>query len=267
MKRILIAVDFSENAHAAFQYGVGLAAHMKSQLVMLIHVQEEEGSAVAPDSPELVQERISSMAHHAEKALGEGVTVLFKILQGKPAEVIERLAYQVESDLIIVGNTGTGHAEDRGCYLGTVSGGLFKHTELPLLFVPRNGLFKVPEKLTFIVRSLMIYKPGAMKPMLQLAAASGADVAVVQIKANNFEAAFGKESNMDFEGIEHYVYQLSCDTVAHGVTKVIETFQPDVLCGIRRKRDFFESMFQAHHVLADDFYCDRPLLILQGARV
>lgn len=267
MKRILIAVDFSENAYAAFHYGIGLAAHMKSQLVMLIHVQQEDVSAIALDTPEEIQQRISSMANNAEQALGEGITVLFKILHGKPVEVIERLAYQVESDLIVVGNTGTGHAEDRGCYLGTVSGGLFKHTELPLLFVPRDATFKVPEKLTFIVRSLMIYKPGAMKPMLQLASASGADISVVQIKANNSEAAFGKESNMDFEGVEHYVYQLSCDTVAQGVTKVIETFQPDVLCGIRRKRDFFESMFQAHHMLAADFNCSRPFLLLQGARV
>lgn len=266
MHRILVPVDFSANAESAFSYALHLAAGLPIQLLVLLHVQKPdpelaEGLESVP--PEVL---LSRMTEAAETRLGEDVTVLAKVLKGIPEEVIERLATQFEADLIVMGACGQGQASRHGQFLGSVSGTMFKHTELPLLFVPAGTAFISPVRIAFIMKSLLVHKPGVLKPLIDLATAFAAEISVVQIKASSLEESYGKESNLNFGDVPHNLYQLTCEQVPEGIERVIRTFDPQILCVIRRRRDFFESLFKARSIAANDFNSSVPVLVLQGVR-
>ncbi len=269
MKRFLVPVDFSKDAEAAFEYALHLAKGLKIQLFVIAHVVKTTipaaGALTKAHEPDADAE-LARLTQQAEDQLGENVSVLSKVLRGKPEEVIERLAYQFEADLIVMGALGADRSGEEGFYLGTVSGSLFKHTELPMLFVPAGFAFEPPQKMAFILKSLMIYKPDALMPLLEITKTYGSELSVVQVKAASIDETYGKETNLDLAGTEYNVFQLSCPDVPSGIQKVIHTFEPQILCVIRRKRDFFESLFKSKAIPAKDFSSTVPLLVLQGLR-
>lgn len=271
MKRFLVPVDFSNDSEAAFEYALELAKGLKIQLFVIAHVAKSvipvPGALTkAHDADGEAELKLAQLTKQAEEQLGENVSVLSKVLKGKPEEVIERLAYQFEADLIVMGALGADRSGEEGFYLGTVSGSLFKHTELPMLFVPAGFAFEPPQKMAFILKSLMIYKPDALMPLLEISKTYGSELSVVQVKAASIDETYGKETNLDLAGTEYNVFQLSCPDVPSGIQKVINTFDPQILCVIRRKRDFFESLFKSKAIPVKDFSSSVPLLVLQGLR-
>jgi len=266
MKRILVPIDFSPESETAFAYALSLSAGLQANLLVLLHVQKPGATDSGATQSIDPAARLAELATQAEGALGERTTIVSKVLRGEPEEVIERLARQFESDLIVMGATGAGESASKGYFLGNVAGTMFKLTELPMLFVPEGTEYRRPQKLAFILKSLMIYKPEALGPLMALTQAFSAELAVVQVKAASTDESYGKECNMDLAGTEHNIYQITCDNVPSGIDKVIATFEPEILCVIRRKRDFFETMFKARTVSAEDFRSSVPVLVLQGAR-
>jgi hypothetical protein len=53
-------------------------------------------------------------------------------------------------------------------------------------------------------------------------------------------------------------------TVYQGVLEHFQAAAPDVLCVFKRKRGFFEKLWEPDVVLKKDFYCSVPLLILKS---
>lgn len=266
MKRILVPVDFSAESENAYAYALAFSRDIRISLLVLLHVQHPEGSESAGLLVADPAAALSTKGEQAEQVLGEGVTVVTKVLRGQPEEVIERAARQFEADLIVMGATGAGNSGKQGHFLGNVAGTMFKLTELPMLFVPQGTDYRRPSRLAFILKSLMIYKPAALRPLIDLAGAFQAELSVVQVKAASMDEAYGRECNMDLGDTDYNIYQLTCQDVPSGIDKIIATFEPQILCVIRRKRDFFESMFKARTVAASDFRSSVPVLVLQGAR-
>lgn len=262
MKRFLFPVDFSADSLNAFEYGLQLAAGLRVGTVVLVHAVKP-GAAPAVASP---AEELERWAAEARQMLGEAVSVEVRLVPGRPEEVIEKQAYELEADLIVMGALGADQSGKTGNFLGNLSGTMFKHTELPMLFVPSDCRFEEPKKLAFVLKSLMIYKPDALKPLLAVANAWSSEISIVQIKAASVEESYGRESNMSLDGTEYSVYQLSCPDVPSGIARVTDIFSPQILCVIRRKRDFFESLFKARAVAASDFHSTVPVLVLQGLR-
>lgn len=262
MKRFLFPVDFSADSRNAFEYGLHLAKGLGVGSVILVHAFK--GGAPSGDAES--SQELEAWAQQARQVMGEDAQIGVRMVPGKPEEVIERQAYELEADLIVMGALGADRSGQSGNFLGNLSGTMFKHTELPMLFVPSDCRWEEPRKMAFILKSLMIYKPDALKPLLSIAKAWSSEISIVQIKAATVEETYGRESNMSLDGAEYSVYQLSCPNVPWGIARVTDIFDPQILCVIRRKRDFFESLFKARAIAASDFHSTVPVLVLQGLR-
>lgn len=262
MKRFLFPVDFSADSRNAFEYGLQLAKGLRVGSVVLVHAVKVNAPAGGSSPLDTLEE----WAQSARQVLGAGVAVEARVVQGKPEDVIEKQAFELEADLIVMGALGADSSAQSGNFLGNLSGTMFKHTELPMLFVPADCHWVEPRKMAFILKSLMIYKPDALKPLMDIAKAWSSEISIVQIKAATMEETYGRESNMSLDGAECSVYQLSCTNVPSGIARVTDIFDPQILCVIRRKRDFFESLFKARAISASDFNSTVPVLVLQGLR-
>ena len=270
MKRFLIPLDFSDNAQGAFEYALSMAKDMKVQLFLLVHIQKSS----LPKSMDTDNESnqpvgasiISQLSERAEATLGEGATVLTKVLRGEPAEMIERLAQQFEADLVIMGSTGDDRYSHQEAYLGSVSSDLLKNTQIPLLFIPPDFRYQKPKAISFLLRSLIIGKKEALQPLEEIAQRNQAKISISQLAADAFGKKESPESNITFNQIDYDLTYIPCKNILEGVKEVVDKHQPEMLVVLRRKRDFFDNLFKSKLITVEDFNCKLPLLVLHETR-
>lgn len=116
LKRILVPSDFSESARLALRYGISFAREYQAELTVL-HVVETIAVGYASDlfpvpMAEVFQEIAgyarSELAKLAQEARDKGVAVVEKVVQGRPAAEIIRVAREDTIDVIVLGTHGKG---------------------------------------------------------------------------------------------------------------------------------------------------------------
>ena len=135
--RILLATDLSARSDRALDRAMMLAAREGSQLVVLHVLEPVAGNRFYPPTQPLPalativrQQLLHDLGDCANKAQ-------IRIEQGDPAEVIERVARELEATLVIV---GVARVERLGRFvLGTTVDRLVRAVEAPLLIVTERA--------------------------------------------------------------------------------------------------------------------------------
>lgn len=139
MKRILIAIDGSESALEAIDFGLELA-HEQGSEVSFIHVTMPIDWAVYPFGPldaipneEPAVEDDEALRLAMGRAAAKGVEAHPVSVLGEPALEIPAYAERMNADLIVIGSRGLGGVS--GALLGSVSKGVLRHSDRPVLVV------------------------------------------------------------------------------------------------------------------------------------
>lgn len=139
MERILIATDGSDAAVEAIEFGLELAREQGSE-VTFVHVTTPIEFAVYPfgpvdsapdEAPALEQDDALRVA--MAKAAESGVTAHPVSILGDPVIELPAYAERMAADLIVIGSRGLGGVT--GALLGSVSRGVLKHADRPVLIV------------------------------------------------------------------------------------------------------------------------------------
>ena len=142
-ERILVPTDFSAGSYAALGYAAFLAQRLGSTVEVLAVYETPAG--IAPDSkvtqpgqaPEMLstvlrnttQERLRSFLSDVPGA--KGLDFKPRVVSGKPAEVIVRVAREDDIDLISMGTRGIG----AGNAVGSVVEKVIRDAPCPVLAV------------------------------------------------------------------------------------------------------------------------------------
>jgi nucleotide-binding universal stress UspA family protein len=157
MKRIVVATDFSEHAHAAGRIAVALARR-KDASVLLVHGLHLFDLASIPLN---VRERyaneraVAAERHLADErarlseAVGDSVPIDTLLRRGDPAPEMLALLREQNTDLLAIGTRG--HDSDRRIEIGSVALRLSRQASCPVLVAradhrrkPSDGLFRSP---------------------------------------------------------------------------------------------------------------------------
>ena len=140
MKKILIAIDGSESAREALEFGLELAEE-QGATPFLVHVAPivevlpfASFGVAAPTVPHEVdeQDRVP-LKEAAETAAQKGIDAKTELLVGNPADEIVAFGDTIDADLIVVGSRG--HGALAGALLGSVSRGVLHESHRPVLVV------------------------------------------------------------------------------------------------------------------------------------
>jgi nucleotide-binding universal stress UspA family protein len=146
-KRILLAVDGSENSERASRVAVSLAEKNKAYLVILNVVPGIKyyfGMGSRVPLPQTTYEQLMEAAtqtareivdRHASKARNQGVRVRGKVLSatGTVVQEIVDFASQERADLIVLGTRGLGGF--KRMLMGSVSSGVVSHAHCSVLVI------------------------------------------------------------------------------------------------------------------------------------
>lgn len=133
-RKILVAIDGSDDAEAALEHAVSLAHDQNAPLTLLTVVPpppKPVGAGVAP--PQDLTEVYEKILRAAVESLPDDVGVVSRLEHGPVAETILRVAEEDEHDLLVMGSHG--HSRVRRALLGSVSERLLHSARVPVLMM------------------------------------------------------------------------------------------------------------------------------------
>ena len=141
--RILLAVDGSEEAHAAAGMAIELADRMGSELHVVqvgevrpvYHPERHDYLAryeeLQEEAQRLLQEQVEQIEAAGGKVAGSHLGM------GRPDEEVVVLAEEIGADLIVTGSRGLGGI--RRALMGSISSSVVHHAHCPVLVVRKDG--------------------------------------------------------------------------------------------------------------------------------
>jgi nucleotide-binding universal stress UspA family protein len=128
IRRLLVAVDGSAQANKALDHAVAIAKNFGARITLL-HVEESKLFGLKPEIAKKVGEEILL---EAESRI-EGVSFDKNLKSGSPVEIILKMAWLGEFDLIVMGSRGI--SSIKRFLLGSVSADVSMHARTSVLLV------------------------------------------------------------------------------------------------------------------------------------
>ncbi len=146
LKRILVAVDFSETSNKAFDYALSLARAFEAEIIAL-HVLEDPilyAPSTAQSYRDAYERALQGKLDELVNRHGiEGSRVTTTMKQGAPFLEVIRYAQAEDCDLIVMGTLG--HGPIKHMLLGSVAEKVVRKSKCPVLVVrPEEHEFVTP---------------------------------------------------------------------------------------------------------------------------
>ncbi|HLR59113.1 MAG TPA: universal stress protein [Pseudogracilibacillus sp.] len=136
-KRILLAVDGSDNSLRAADEAIKIASTNENSVVELLYIVDFDKvkSDVLHSSSQVALEhsRRGHLLPYEDKLETENIPYEVKILNGYPGPTISKYANEEDVDLVVIGSRGLNALQEM--VLGSVSHKVVKKVEAPVLIV------------------------------------------------------------------------------------------------------------------------------------
>ena len=191
----------------------------------------------------------------------KGIKVITKPIKGDPFVAIKKISKQFDIDLIIASPQSV-EIDDK-VYLGTITAKLVKKTEIPLLIVPKNYLFRKFDSILVAFKNGHFEKENVLTPIHDMVSIFKSKINLLQVITPETTEEHLK-IDQELLDIKSTLTTTKNATTFQGVLEHFQAYNPDMLCVIRRKRGFFKKLWEKNSVLKRDFHTSIPLLILSG---
>lgn len=264
MKKILVPTDFSDNALNAANYAISIAKILQARITLFHTFHSSQPAGVLKSLDSILEQDAENEMKDLVKKLPAEVPVDFKIVKGDPVSAIAQQSGNY--DLVVMGTQGaTGLKE---VFIGSVTGGVMRHTQTPVLAIPSGYHFHTIQRIGFAVADLQLYSKESTALVRELVNELKAQVFVFH-QSENMEAEVEVPSNLEWMGDIPYTVSIvnngkGLDVNIHDF---VENKNIDLLCMVRRKRNyigFFERLLKDSVTLSHVFQCKIPLLILHS---
>lgn len=262
MKNILVPVGSIEGGLNNLQYAVNFAA-MTGARVYLVNIYKEFSKVAGLTKVnELMIKDSEALLDEVMKGVDtQGVEVIARPIKGDPFAAVERLSKLLNIDLIILSPQSV--EKNAELYLGSVTGKIVKQTDTPILLVPKDYLFRKAENILLALKRGYFEKENVLGPLKDMAALFRAEVRLLHVKTPD---SIDDKTPVDSElvAISSSVTETENATIFQGVLEHFQSHNPDMLCVLRRKRGFFQKLWEKNSILKKEFHTSIPLLILRG---
>lgn len=265
MKNILVPVGSLKNAKCHLQYAVDFskAFDAKVYVVQIYNVYTKAGTMIKIDHI-LERESKKFLDEHVASIDKKGVEIITRVFKGKLVDTIELACKSLDIDLIVLEPRTNSVKEE--VYLGKTSGKIIKQTQIPALIVPECYEYKPIVKILMAVKSVLFKKENALRPLTDIKNQYKAILNLLLVETPHY-----KKGDLDVsEELSKLITNTTkskSQTTFQGVLEHYQNHSPDLLCVVRRKRGFFQKLWEDNTILKKDFHSTTiPVLVLSGLK-
>ena len=262
MKHILVPIGSSENAANTLQYAIDLAAEFDSKVFVFRAYRGISVTGAMMKVDEFMDREtqlyLRSLVNSTDR---KNVDIKIVAAKGDNVENIRSINAEIGIDLIVVGPKSNSIKEE--VFLGSTSGAIVKQTEFPVLVVPEGYTFKPFTTALTAFKSGVLRKEGMLKPLEIMVAKFGTKANLLLVKTPDYTEE-DLVIDASLKKIQHTFKETENATIFQGVLEHFQSNNPDLLCVFRRKRGFFQKLWEKNTVLKSEFHTSIPLLVLCG---
>ena len=148
-------------------------------------------------------------------------------------------------------------------FLGSTSGSVVKQSNIPVLIVPESYAFKPFTAILTAFKTGVVNKKNALAPLQFFKEKFNPVVNLLLVKTPSHTDQ-DLVLNPILESLKSSLTITENATTFQGVLEHFQSHNPDLLCVFRRKRGFFQKLWEKNTILKKEFHCSIPLLVLGG---
>ncbi|MGB5420200.1 universal stress protein [Algibacter sp.] len=264
MKNILVPVGSSKNALSHLQYAVDFAQAFGAKIfvVQVYNVYTKAGTMIKVD--QIIERESKAFLDDLVSQLDpKGVEIIVKTLKGKLIDTLELACKAAKVDLVLI-EPRTNSIKDE-VYLGKTSGKIVKQMDVPALIVPEGYKFSRPTTILMALKSAILKKKDALSPLKDIVNEFKAVVNLLLVKTT-YHNKGDFDLHKELKSLVNSITETENATTFQGVLEHFKSHNPDMLCVVRRKRGFFNKVWEKNTILKKDFYVKVPVLVLSGLK-
>jgi nucleotide-binding universal stress UspA family protein len=266
MKKILVPTDFSPVAENALAYAIEIASKFQSD-ILLYHVYRfrrklDYDYNYPPDKQPFFKEveaRMEALASKYRPQMGaNGIHLETKTEDNNVFFLFKNKIPKHDIDLIVMGSKGATGLEK--VIYGSVAATAIETSKVPVLVVPPDHHLHKFEEILLATDKIHVAE-ATLDSLLKLAQGYGAKVTILRVKTP--ETADAENPHLLMEGIQTEFREIPLkNSVNESINDYILKHPIDLLCLIRRKKGFFESLFGTSVTEAQVYSSKVPLLVM-----
>ena len=265
MNHLVVPTDFSDNAHNALSYAIGIADHFETCTIHLIHVYQVSGGTGTMESvTDFIETRVrkamSNLVGKSKGKLSDNTNLIARSIEGSPVGIIAAYAERLAANYIVMGTHGASGL--KGIFMGSNTVGVIKSSNIPVLAIPAECKYQVFKKFVFAIDTDTISNSDVVEPLVQLAKKYNSLVKVLQVGRHKSKAAIDAGVDIYLADLKHTFHFVEDVKIDNGIDRFVKEEKADLLCMIRRERDFFSDLFHISLTRQEAFDSKIPLLIL-----
>jgi nucleotide-binding universal stress UspA family protein len=262
MKNILVPIGSSENSINTLQYAIDFANEIDANVFVLraYNVQSKAGTIIDVNA---ILERESNLYMRAmiNSVDRKGKDIQLISAKGNVVDSIASVQKEIGIDLVMMGPKSNSIKEE--VFLGSTSGSVVKHSNIPVLIVPESYVFKPFNSVLTAFKTGIVNEKNALIPLAFVKNHFNPVVNLLLVKTPVYVAA-DLVIDEALDAIKSSLKITENATTFQGVLEHFQSNNPDMLCVFRRKRGFFKKLWEKNTILKKEFYCNVPLLVLSG---
>ena len=274
MKKIIVPIDFSENANNAFCYASQLATEFDSKL-SLVHVchpgTDTINNLAIPTMDELVaynKERLEKFVETGHSSDG-GTSLIAQKIEQEPIvgfvnEELIKLSKQEDTDAIVMGTRGEGGVFER--VFGSVSSHVSQKANCPVWLIPPEAKFQGLKKIAY-ASNFESSDSQVFSKILDLSFLFESELYFVHVSENKEEVpldslALETQFKEKVPFFDVNVDVLEGDAPWKALNAYITEKDIDLLVLVTRKRTFWENIIHKSQTKEMVLHAKVPLLVM-----
>lgn len=260
MKHILVPVGSSENSLNTLQYAIDFASDFRAKVFVFRAYKgiTKAGSMINVD--DIVARETSLYLKSLVKQLDtKNVDVKILTAKGSPTDSIVSIDEELKVDLVLLGPRSNSLKEE--VFLGSTSGSIVKQTKIPVLVVPERYQYKPFTKVITAFKSGKLDESHSLHILQTIQEKSKLVNNLLLVKTPDFREG-DEKLDSELSSLKNNYLHTENMTIFQGILEHFQSNSPDLLCVFRRKRGFFQKIWESNTILKKDFHCSIPMLIL-----
>lgn len=262
MKHILVPIGSSENALNTLQYAIDFAAETSAKVFVFRAYKSISVTGTMMKIDEFMDRETKLYLRSIVNSVDtKDVEIKIAAAKGEVVESIRAIDSELGIDLIVTEPKSNSIKDE--VFLGSTSGSIVKQTQIPVLVVPEGYKFKPYTIALTAFKSGILNREGMLTPLQEIKRVFNTKVNLLLVKTPDYSE---EDLVLDdaLKAIQDKLTTTENVTTFQGVLEHFQSNNPDLLCVFRRKRGFFQKLWQTNTVLKSEFHTTIPLLVLCG---
>ncbi len=277
MLHVLVPTDFSKNSWNAIKYGLELYKDRNCTFYLLhIHPIPPYSGAGSAIKVSLKQMEDAVLKESKESLAQLVVRINDLSLSTKHSfvtmarydffvDAIKREIEEKKINLIIMGTKGASGIKK--VTMGSNTGDVITKVKCPLLAVPENTVFKIPEEIALPTDYHLGYDLKVLDALLEMVAMNTSVLRVLHISKRGEQLSEEQLNNKSFlddylKDVEHSFHSLTGTDLETAVQCFIESRDIDIIAMVAKNLNFFQRILFKPKVEQISYHTDIPFLVL-----